>query len=94
MEDFSWLNRIPDAEWSPHGNGIIRAFDLNKFLVFSRSAPEGWRDRFDLWGQDQPRKYQQFEGPDSRTGIQLAWIVGGGWDEVQDVADQEVDDSA
>ncbi|OBU48496.1 hypothetical protein [Stenotrophomonas maltophilia] len=88
MEDFSWLNKIPDEGWSPQGKGIIRGFDLNKFLAISRASPHGWRDRFDIWGQSQPRHYQQFVGPDSAAGVQLAWIVGGAWDQVGD-QDQE-----
>lgn len=81
MADFSWLNRIQDSEWSRQNNGFIRAFDLNKFLVFSNAAPDTWREEFDLWGAEQPRKYEQFWGPGSVvTGDPLAWIVFGEWE--------------
>lgn len=80
MADFTWLDRIADANWNPHGNGFIKSIELNKFLSLSSASPNTWRDEFDAWGQEQPRQYQQFWGPNSHDGCQLAWIVCGQWD--------------
>jgi|GEM_PF-6817489 len=79
MADFSWLNRVADEDWNPHGDGFIKSIDLEKFLMLSSANPEDWRDDFDIWGQEQPRQYQQFVGPTSFDGRALVWIVCGRW---------------
>ena len=92
MPDFSWLNRLDEREWSPQGNGFVRAFDLNKFLAISRASPATWRDEFDIWGAEQERRYEQFPGPNARsTGDPLAWIVFGDYDGSGPAVDPEHD---